>query len=248
MRRLTLVLATLALALGALATPALAGGWAVTTFDDMPSQIVSGKEYALGYTIRQHGATPVNVSKTEILAVAVSGRTLSFPGKSEGAVGHYVATVFFPAGGTYTWQVTQGDFAAQDLGKITILAAAGTATDDKKAASDKTADDKAVADKAVADKGVTADKAAALDKAAAAEKAAASDKAAAAEKAAVASKATAAEKAAVANNAITSPASAPASPTSDPVRSALPFAAAAAAAMFIWRLVTMVRSSRRPTA
>ena len=243
MRRLTLVLATLALALGALATPALAGGWAVTTFDDMPSQIISGKEYALGYTIRQHGATPVNVSKTEILAVAVSGRTLSFPGRSDGAVGHYVATVFFPAGGTYTWQVTQGDFAAQDLGKITILSAAGTATDDKKAASDKTA-----ADKAAADKALTADKAAALDKAAAAEKAAASDKAAAAEKAAVASKSTAADKAAGADNAISAPASAPAAQSNDPVRSALPFAAAAAAALFIWRLVTMIRTSRRATA
>ncbi|MGH8513783.1 MAG: hypothetical protein ACREV8_07550, partial [Gammaproteobacteria bacterium] len=198
MRRLTLVLAVFALALAALATPALAGGWAVTTFDDMPGQLVSGKEYALGYTIRQHGVTPINVSKTEILAVAVSGRTLSFPGKSEGAVGHYVATVFFPAGGTYTWQVTQGDFAPQDLGKITILAAAGTATDDKKAASDK-----AAAEKTAADKALTGDKAAAFDKAAAAEKAAASDKAAAADKA---------------GNAITAPASAPATQTGDPVR------------------------------
>jgi hypothetical protein len=239
MRRLTLALAVLALALAALATPALAGGWAVTTFDDMPGQFVSGKEYALGYTIRQHGATPINVSKTEILAVAVSGRTLSFPGTSQGAVGHYVATVFFPAGGTYTWQVTQGDFAAQDLGKVTILAAAGTTTDDKKA-SDKTA-----ADKAATDKALTGDKAAALDKAAAAEKAAASDKAAAAEKAAVSDKAAAAQKA---GSATTASGSAPAAQSGDPVRSALPFAAAAAAAMFIWRLVTMVRNSRRATA
>jgi hypothetical protein len=231
MRRLTLVLAVFALGLAALTTPALAGGWAVTTFDDMPGQIVSGKEYALGYTIRQHGETPINVAKTEILAVAASGRTLSFPGRSEGAVGHYVAAVFFPTGGTYTWQVTQGDFAPQDLGKITILAAAGTATDDKKVTSDKTA-----ADKAAADKAITADKATALDNAAAAEKAAASDKAAAA------------EKAAAANNGVAAPAGAPAAQNSDPVRSALPFAAAAAAAMFIWRLVTMVRSSRRATA
>ena len=223
MRRLTLVLATLALALGALATPALAGGWAVTTFDDMPGQIVSGKEYTLGYTIRQHGATPISVAKTEILAIAASGRTLSFPGKSEGAVGHYVAAIFFPAGGTYSWQVTQGDFAAQDLGKITVLAAAGTTSDDKKAVSDKTAADKTVAD----DKALTADKAAALDKAAAAEKAAVASKAANADQAGVAS--------------------GPATQSSDPVRSVLPFAAAAAAAMFIWRLVTMARSSRRAT-
>jgi hypothetical protein len=231
MRRLVLSLAIFALALAALATPALAGGWAVTTFDDMPGQIVSGKEYALGYTIRQHGATPINVDKTEIIAVAVSGRTLSFPGKSDGALGHYVATVFFPAGGTYTWQVTQGDFAAQDLGSLSVVAAAGATSDDKKVASDKTA-----ADKAAADKGLAADKAAALDKAAAAEKAAVSDKAATA------------AKAAGGNTAVTAPASGPATQSNDPVRSALPFAAAAAAAMFIWRLVTMVRTSRRATA
>jgi hypothetical protein len=247
MRRLTLILAVFALTLAASATPALAGGWAVTTFDDMPGQFVSGKEYALGYTIRQHGATPINVGKTEIVAVAVSGRTLSFPGRSDGAVGHYAATVFFPAGGTYTWHVTQGDFAAQDLGKVTVLAAAGTTSDDKKAVADKTAAEKAAADKAGADKALTADKAAALDKAAAAEKAAAFDKAAAAEKAAVDSKAAAAEKAA-GNNTITGASPIAATQTSDPLRSALPFAAAAAAAMFIWRLVTMVRTSRRTTA
>ncbi len=209
MRSLTLFLAVLALALGALATPALAGGWAVTTFDDMPGQFVSGQEYTLGYTIRQHGATPINVDKTEILAVATSGRTLAFPGKSQGNVGHYIASVFFPAGGTYTWQVTQGAFAPQDLGKITILAEAGT-TSDKAAAADKTA----------------------------------ADKAAAVEKAAIASKAIAADKAAVPNN-ITAPATAPGTQSSDPVSSLLPFAAAAAAAMSIWRLVTMLRATRR---
>jgi hypothetical protein len=237
MRSITIPLAVLALSLGILASPVLAGGWAVTTFDDLPGQFVSGKEYVLGYTIRQHGQTPINVDKTEILALASSGRTLSFPGKSEGAVGHYVATVFFPTGGTYTWQVTQGDFAPQDLGRITILAAAGTSTD--KAAADKTAADKAAADKALpADKAAAAEKAALGDKAAAAEKAAMSDKAAAAEKAALADKANA-------------PAAAPATPltqSGDPVRSALPFAAAAAAAMFVWRLVTMARATRRARA
>ena len=220
MRRTILALTVFALALAALGTPTLAGGWAVTTFDDMPGQIVSGKDYALGYTIRQHGATPVNVSRTEIVAVAVSGRTLSFPGRPDGAVGHYVATVFFPAGGTYTWHVTQGEFAPQDLGRLSVIAAAGTTTDDKKVAADKTA----------TDKGLATDKAAALDKAAAAEKAAVSD------------------KAAPGTTTTTTSASPSSTQPGDPVRSARPFAAAAAAALFIWRLVTMVRSSRRATA
>ena len=233
MRSLTILVAVLALSLAAFASPVLAGGWAVTTFDDLPDQFVAGKEYLLGYTIRQHGQTPINVDKTEILAVAKSGRTLSFPGSSQGSVGHYVATVYFPAGGTYTWQVTQGDFAPQDLGTLTVLAAAGTSTSDK-----------AAADKAAADKALPA------DKAAAAEKAAAADKAAAAEKAAVADKAAAAEKTALGDKAITpaGTASAPITQSGDPVRSALPFAAAAAAAMFVWRLVTMVRNTRRTRA
>ncbi|HEV8669199.1 MAG TPA: hypothetical protein VGS01_00525, partial [Candidatus Limnocylindria bacterium] len=132
MRSITVLLAVLALSLGIFAMPAVAGGWAVTTFDDLPGEFISGHEYALGYTIRQHGQTPVNVDKTEILAIASSGRTLSFPGKSQGDIGHYVATVFFPAGGTYTWQVTQLPFAPQELGTLSVVAAAGTTSDDKK--------------------------------------------------------------------------------------------------------------------
>ncbi|MEX2047226.1 MAG: hypothetical protein WEE03_08670 [Chloroflexota bacterium] len=185
MRAVTLVLAVLAFALGAFATPALAGGWAVTTFDALPGEFVAGQEYTLGYTIRQHGQTAINVDKTEILAVATSGRTLSSPGTSQGAVGHYVASVLFPAGGTYTWQVTQGMFAVQELGTLTVLAAAGASTTDKAIANEKS---------------------------------------------------------------VVSAAAAPAAPTApgnDPVRTALPFAAAAAAALFLWRLVTMLRATRR---
>jgi hypothetical protein len=220
------ILAIFGLSLGMLATTAIAGGWAVTTFDDLPGQFVSGKEYLLGYTIRQHGETPVNVDKTEILAVASSGRSLSFPGKSQGSIGHYVASVYFPAGGTYTWQVTQGPFAPQDLGSLTVLGTAASTAD-----KDKT------------DKTAATDKTMASDKAAAAEKAAAADKAAAAAKA---------EQAAAAGKTVTvggTPTSAtPAIPASDPIRNALPFAAAAAAAMFLWRLVSTLRTIRRTRA
>lgn len=228
MRAPALLIAVLALSLGVFASPALAGGWAVTSFDDLPGEFVTGKEYLLGYTIRQHGQTPVNVDKTEILAVASSGRTLAFPGKADGATGHYVAAVFFPASGTYTWKVTQGIFEAQDLGTLTVLAAAGATADDK--AKAKATGDKAVTGKTAFD-----------DKAAAAEKAAAADKAAAAEKS------TAAEKSATSVNAPATVAGA-ATPAQDPVRSALPFAAAAAGAMFLWRLVSMARATRRSRA
>jgi len=109
--------ATLALALGA---PASAGGWAITTFDQLPPEFVAGQTYHLGYTIRQHGVTPIKVDRTEIIALPVSGGApLSFIGLPEGAIGHYSAAVAFPSG-AYTWRVTQQPFLAQELGSLAV--------------------------------------------------------------------------------------------------------------------------------
>ena len=174
-RLVTAILA--ALALLALSVRALAGGWAVTTFDSLPDAFYAGQSYTLGYTIRQHGVTPISVDRTEIIALH-SAKTVSFPGKADGSIGHYVANVYFPADGAWTWQVTQGPFAPQDLGTLAVQAPATTATS-----------------------GVVP----------------------------------------AAPLALTAPATAP---DSDPVRTLLPFAAAAATALFGWRLVTVVRGMR----
>lgn len=115
----------------ALAVPgatAKAGGWAVTTFDDLPGQFVAGQSYALGYTIRQHGVTPIKAESTGIYLQNGSGAiAASFPGAADGTLGHYVATVRFPAAGTFTWFVTQQPFGDQQLGPITIVPGAGQA-------------------------------------------------------------------------------------------------------------------------
>ncbi|HEX9437114.1 MAG TPA: hypothetical protein VGA16_08165 [Candidatus Limnocylindria bacterium] len=128
MRAITAVSAlVLTLALGA---PALAGGWAVTTLDQLPPDFRAADTYAIGYTIRQHGVTPINVESmggtTEIQITAPDGaKTLKYRGVPDGATGHYVAKVIFPYQGAWTWQVTQGPFQAQALGTIDVLAAAG---------------------------------------------------------------------------------------------------------------------------
>lgn len=120
--------ATLLLVL-AFGAPAAAGGWAVTTLDQLPPDIHAGQTYAIGYTIRQHGVTPVDVTKmggtSEIQATAPDGaKTLRYPGVPEGPTGHYVAQVTFPSDGTWTWTVTQGPFAPQPLGPVTVGALA----------------------------------------------------------------------------------------------------------------------------
>ena len=105
----------------ALSSPALGGGWAVTTLDSVPDGFEAGQTYSIGYTIRQHGVTPVSVDRTEIRVThSDSGKRLSFRGVPEGPVGHYVAKVTIPAAGTWTWDVTQGPFEAHPLGKITV--------------------------------------------------------------------------------------------------------------------------------
>jgi hypothetical protein len=119
-----------ALALIALAVPALAKEGAVTKFDSLPTQWIANQSYTLGYTIRMDGVEPYKADRTEIVATSVDGKTeLTFLGVADGAPGHYTAKVLFPAAGTYQWKVTQGTFFAPfDLGSITVApATAGAA-------------------------------------------------------------------------------------------------------------------------
>lgn len=129
MRRLVIALTATALSL-LMAAPAFAGGWAVTTLDQLPPDFRAAQSYAIGWTIRQHGVTPVNVEEmggtTEIQITAPDGaKTLKYRGTQSGAVGHYTANVIFPYQGSWTWQVTQGPFQPQGLGTIVVLAPAG---------------------------------------------------------------------------------------------------------------------------
>ena len=114
-----------ALALLAFSVPALAKEGAVTKFDSLPTDWHAGQTYALGYTIKMDGVEPYKADRTEIIANTIDGKTnLVFPGVADGAPGHYVAQVNFPAVGAWHWKVTQGSyFAPFDLGTISVLPA-----------------------------------------------------------------------------------------------------------------------------
>ena len=66
-----------------------AGGWAIVTVDDVPEYLVAGKPTEIGFTVRQHGATPLNG-----LQARIDGRRwlkhTTAPGKATGGAGHYV--------------------------------------------------------------------------------------------------------------------------------------------------------------
>jgi hypothetical protein len=102
--------------------PADAGGWAVTTLDPL-TMPEAGEQVDVGFTIRQHGVRPVAVDDVSIVVTATDGAQESFAARPDGAVGHYVATVTFPAEGPARWRVEQGWFGPQDLGVVNPSAA-----------------------------------------------------------------------------------------------------------------------------
>lgn len=128
--RVSACLLAIVCALG-IGSAASAGGWAISTLDELPNPI-AGKPIQVGFTIRQHGVRPVDL--TEGVGVRITfadGTTNYFPAASDGTPGHYVARVEFPSAGRYSWSIRQGWFADYDLGSIDVSAATSAKYTDK---------------------------------------------------------------------------------------------------------------------
>lgn len=122
MRKLLLGFGLVVVVLASLSSAALAGGWAVSTLDPMDPP-VAGQETQVGFTIRQHGVSPVDIEDVAVAVTGPSGAVAVFEARPDGAEGHYVATVVFEEGQS-TWEIRQGWFAPQPLGVIEVGAAA----------------------------------------------------------------------------------------------------------------------------
>ena len=120
MRKLLAIATAGVIAALTLAAPAAAGGWAVTSLDPMVAAPVAGEDIAVGFTIRQHGVTPVALDDVAIVVTDPTGGTTRFTAVPDGVVGHYVATIRLPAAGRYRWSVEQGWFGPQDLGTLDV--------------------------------------------------------------------------------------------------------------------------------
>jgi hypothetical protein len=123
MRRIKILAIGTLLALGALAGTALAKEGAITKLDPLPpGGLHAGQAIPIGFTILMDGVEPYKADVAEIVVRNGTGKVLSYPATPQGPAGHYVANVYFPAAGTYTWQVTQGTFFAPfDLGSVAVL-------------------------------------------------------------------------------------------------------------------------------
>jgi len=115
------------LALG-LVFPALAGGWAVVTLDELPTNVLAGRATEVGFMVRQHGITPLAGLDPEIsLRESGTSNRLVVFAEPQGKVGHYVATITLPAPGTWEWSIDAFGFA-QVMPALTVGGASPTST------------------------------------------------------------------------------------------------------------------------
>lgn len=104
-RTFFIVGSTILLAL-AFAVPALAGGWAVITLDELPGRVEANQPLKISFMLRQHGVTPMSGQSPVVMAhLPNSTQSVSTPAREEGKVGHYVAELTLPQAGEWEWSI-----------------------------------------------------------------------------------------------------------------------------------------------
>jgi cytochrome c2 len=103
------------------AVPALAGGWAVVTLEDLPTQVVAGEPITLEFSVRQHGRTLVPGYEPVIHARnQITGETVRATASPSGQVGHYRATLTLPSTGDWAWTVAPWNGYNQDMPALIV--------------------------------------------------------------------------------------------------------------------------------
>jgi len=124
--RLFRALAAALLVAGLTITGASAGGWATITADKTnPPQPHAGVPFTFGFTVLQHGVTPAGwVHPTFVGTNVTSGARIEAKATSQGADGHFVATVTLPSAGNWTWQVDMTDLMVETAPQAMVVATA----------------------------------------------------------------------------------------------------------------------------
>jgi len=87
-----------------LVLPAFAGGWAVITLDELPSNVVMGESITVGFMVLQHGRTPMT-GLYPIITANSDHEEFLVTAEPEGKPGHYTAILTFPKDGDWQWSI-----------------------------------------------------------------------------------------------------------------------------------------------
>jgi plastocyanin len=121
MRR-TILTTLVIIALGFLATPALAGGWATVRLDQPPGDVPAGTPWRFGFTVLQHDVTPNSDVTPVIHAInKATGEKVTATARQEGPVGHFVAELTLPAAGEWKWEITPEPFAGTSFETLRVV-------------------------------------------------------------------------------------------------------------------------------
>ena len=134
MKRTIFVIGLTLLLAMAFTIPALAGGWAVITLDELPGQVAANQPLEIGFMVRQHGVTPLGGESPVIRAhLANSTESVIVEASEEGEVGHYVATLTLPQTGEWQWFI-QAFTVNQPMPALTVVDSAPVASEHVKTA------------------------------------------------------------------------------------------------------------------
>jgi hypothetical protein len=87
------------------AIPVFAGGWAVISLDELPTSVVAGEPLTIGFTVLQHGKTPMDGLYPTVTATLLKDTQFVVNAEPEGKPGHYTATLTFPKDGDWSWSI-----------------------------------------------------------------------------------------------------------------------------------------------
>ena len=135
MKRKIFVIGLTLLLVLAFAAPALAGGWAVITLDELPGRVEANQPLKIGFMLRQHGVTPMSGQTPYVMAHLIgSTQSVSTKASEEGKVGHYVAELTLPQAGEWEWSISAFT-VNQPMPALTVIEATSVATKSAPAAS-----------------------------------------------------------------------------------------------------------------
>ncbi len=128
MRRRLLAFPLALLGTVALATTVAAGGWAQVTITDQPTDPAAVGGTTIGFQVLQHGVTAVSWPRITVIATnPATGAVVQSAAQAQGPTGHYVATVIFPAEGSWTITFNSRDLVMEGAATMAVRAAAATA-------------------------------------------------------------------------------------------------------------------------
>ena len=105
----------------ALSTPALAGGWATVRLDEVPTGLVAGTPWQVGFMVLQHGVTPNSDVSPVVRAIhRETGEVVTAAARQDGPPGHFVAELTLPRAGGWQWAIAPRPFAETSFTSLVV--------------------------------------------------------------------------------------------------------------------------------